>query len=550
MFCLPPQLTNIFIKKLKAGDIDPTKLIEMSSEQRRVFFKDFLGTNNAKEINALFESKILLKNQKQGIINWVKQLTGLKPEIKRDILARVEKMTKILEPKNEQAFLEDLVAHKLGITVTMEEAAHISELAKLVAEKKQAMFNGGDRMDYGRSKVIFQNYLNDLKSEIKKPINIGNILTELAGTAKSLKASMDNSAIFRQGWKVLWTNPGIWWKNAIQSFADIWNTFGGKKVMDELNADIVSRPTYDLMKKAKLAVGTIEEAFPSQLPEKIPVLGRIYTASQNAFTAFVYRVRADVFEKMIDIARRSEIDLTDTAQLESIGKMVNSLTGRGSLGRAEPAANIVNIVNNVFFSPRFLKSQFDVLTAHQLQKGVTPFVRKQAAINLLKVISGTAAILTITNALNPDAVEEDPRSADFGKIKVGNTRFDVTGGMASLIILASRLVTQSTKSSTTGKVTELNTGKFGAPTGADVVYNFIENKFSPATRVFWDIVIAGEDFKGDQPTILSSLNALVTPIVIENFFELQKNPNSANVILAMIADALGISTNTYSAKKK
>lgn len=539
MICLPPKLTKLFREKLKDGTINPEKISKMSSEERRTFFTEFLGENNAKEVNALFESKLLLKSQQRGIITWAKRVAGMKPEIQRDILSRVNKMTEVLQPENERAFLEDLAAHKLGVTVTMEEAGKIAELAKVVAEKKEGI-------EYGRAKVAFANYINELKGSIKKKLTPQEVAVEIAGTAKSLKASLDNSAIFRQGWKTLWTNPQIWWKNALQSFGDIWNTIGGKKVMDEVNAEIISRPTYNLMKKAKLAVGSIEEAFPSQIPEKIPVLGRIYTASQNAFTGFVYRTRADVFDKYIDIAKKSDIDLTDKAELESIGKLVNSLTGRGSLGRAEPAAQIVN---NVFFSPRFLKSQIDVLTAHQFQKGVTPFVRKQAAINLIKIIGGTAAVLTIANAINPDSVEEDPRSADFGKIRIGDTRFEVTGGMASLVTLAFRLIQSSTKSSTTGKVTELNTGKFGAPTGKDVLYNFFENKLSPAVSVMKDI-LEGETFKGEKPTLIEEVKNLLMPIPITNFMELKDNPNSANIILAMIADALGIGTNTYSKKKK
>ena len=173
--------------------------------------------------------------------------------------------------------------------------------------------------------------------------------------------------------------------------------------------------------------------------------------------------------------------------------------------------------------------------------------RKKAAINLLKIISGTAAILTIANALNPDSVEEDPRSADFGKIKVGNTRFEMTGGMASVVTLAFRLIRGSTKSSLTGKVSELNTGKFGARTGADVIYNFFENKLSPFSSVIKDI-LKGETFEGKEPTLLGELKNLLVPIPITNYEELKNDPNSAPILLSIIADGLGIGTNTYSKK--
>jgi len=40
----------------------------------------------------------------------------------------------------------------------------------------------------------------------------------------------------------------------------------------------------------------------------------------------------------------------------------------------------------------------------------------------MRAVLGTAAVLTIAKALKPGSVEDDPRSADFGKIKIGNTR--------------------------------------------------------------------------------------------------------------------------------
>ncbi len=551
-FCLPKFAADSFKAKLKSGDINPEKLADMTSDERRTFFSDFLGEGNAKQTNALFESKLLLKNQQQGIINWAKSVAGIKPEVLRDILSKVDRMTEVLQPKELDKFLSDLAEKRLGFGVSVEEAGKIADLAKTVADKKAAMETGGDRLEYGRAKVAFGNFVGDLKNEakaqtlgerLKKP---GSILSDIAGTTKSLKASLDNSAIGRQGLRVLWTNPSIWLKNSAQSFRNIVDSFGGKAVMDELNADILSRPNADLYRQAKLALGTTEEAFPTTIQEKIPGLGKAFKASDTAFTAFQYANRADIFDKYIDIAKRTGVDITDKAQLESIGRLVNSLTGRGNLGGLEPAAKFVN---NIFFSPRAVKASIDFLTAHTFDEGVTPFVRKQAGINLLKVISGTAAVLTIANAIKPGSVEKDPRSADFGKIRVGDTRFDVTGGMSSIVTLAARLATHASKSSTTGKINPIDSGKFGAQTSMDVIYNFFDNKLSPVASVLKDLQ-TGKDFSGNKVTPLGEAKNLLEPLPITTYQELKSNPKSANILAAMIADALGISTNTYSPIKK
>lgn len=570
MFCLLPTLADKFITKIRSGEIDPGKLATMSSKERHAFFKDFLGEDNATQVNRVFESKLLLKNQQQGIVNWAKQVTGIKPEVARDLLSRASKMTEILNPKNEQAFLEDLAAHRLGTAVTMTEAAKISELSKDAIAKKEAIPKGSDtgsesRLSYGRAKVAFDNYVADLKNEARKKTiveqakNPGEMASKTAGFIKAMKATADDSAIFRQGWKTMFTNPTIWAKRGLQSFSDIARTFGNKPVMDEVNADIVSRDNAvnGNYKKAKLDVGSTEEQFPTSLPEKIPFgVGKVFKASEVAYTAFLHKVRADVFDQYIEIAKKEGVEL-NVAELESIGKMVNSLTGRGSLGKAEPVAGMVN---NIFFSAKKLKSDFDFLTMHQGgrlfgEAGPSKFVRKQAAKNLTKVIVGTAAILYLADKVSPGSVEKDARSSDFGKIKVGNTRFDVTGGMASMLTLAMRLIRQSTKSSTTGKITQIDSGKFGAPTTGSVITDYFGNKLSPAIQVIKDLR-QGHDFN-DNPVNLKTPKGIVNtakdiaePIPISTFEELRKDPNSANDFLAMLADALGISTNTYSSKPK
>src|SRR6187551_45309 len=561
-FCLPPKIANEFLRAVKSGELDVVKLADMESAARRDFLSKYVGEAAAKEVNALFESKLLLKNQEAGLINWIKSVGGLKPKEVNDLVSRVRKMDKVLNPAEQEAFLADLAAKKLGTDVTFEEAQKITELSDDITKVEQKMDpetatfpTEADRLDYGRSKVALEDFVNDLKTKSEKltlkdfkkdPFgSTKKSFVDFAGLTKSLKASFDNSVIGRQGLKVLFTHPKIWLKNAKQSFVDMYRTYGGKNVMDEIRADVLSRPNAikGLYKAEKLAVGVTEEAFPTNLPERIPGIGRAFKASESAFTGFQYRTRADIFDKFMQIAEQTGADTT------GIGKVANSLTGRGNLGFAEP---IANTVNNVFFSPRFLKSNFDLLTAHLLDKNIGSFARKQAAINLEKVVGGIATILTIAKAIDPKSVDFDPRSADFGKIRVGNTRFDVSGGMGSLVTLASRVITQESKSSTTGKITKLNTGLFGAPTVADLLASFAGNKLSPVGGIVRDTLLKGEDFEGNKPTVGGELKNLLAPLPYTNIQELLADPkaDSATIVAAIIADALGISTNTYVPKKK
>lgn len=549
-FCLLPQAVDAFKAKLIDGTINPAKLTKMTSKERHDFFKEIVGEENAKGVNSLFESKMLLKNQQRGMITWAKTVAGMKPAVRRDLISRIQKMDRVLDPTEHEQFLNDLASTKLGVDVTQAEAKKIIDLAKRVTDTE----GHKDRLVHGRAKVALTNYVDQLKEEANKQSVVEHLKDPLTlpvkvgGVAKSVKASLDNSAIFRQGWKTLWTHPGVWQKNARKTFGDIKDELQAKSVMDEVNADILSRPNYDKYRKAGLAVSTIEEAYPSHLPGKLPVLGRAFKASESAFTGFVYRQRADVFDKYLEMAKNSGVNIDDPKQLKAIGKLVNSLTGRGNLGGLERSADVVN---NIFFSPRFLKSNIDTLTAHRLTKGTTEFTRKQAAENLVKIITGTAGVLAVAYMIDPKSVNFDPRSSDFGKIKVGHTRFDVTGGMGAIVTLASRLMPTSgpkgtgqyTKSTTTGALKKLNSG-FGSQTGLGVLGDFLENKLSPAGAVVADL-IKNEDFHGNKPTIAGEAKNLVAPLPITTYEELQKDPDSANTLVGMLADVFGISTNTY-----
>lgn len=550
-FCLIPQTVTDFRKALKDREIDPLKLSMMESRARRDFLEKYVGKDAAPEVNSLFESKLLLKNQKAGYISWAKKVGGITPEVRRDLQTKIEKLDRVLNPEEEKAFLNDLANTKLGTEVTLEEAKKISELSHQVQETKAKMQDDftfktdEEKNAYGKSIRKLQNYVNELKGADKITIKS---FTDVPGIAKSMKSSLDDSAIFRQGWKTLFAHPIVWAKNAVGSFSTLVREFGGKEVLDEIMADKESRQNNlnGSYKKMGLAVGREEEAYPTSIPEKIPILGRAFKASETAYTGFVYKLRMDIADKYLQIAKDQGTEMTDK-ELKSIGSLVNSLTGRGNLGKYEGSG--VDALNSVFFSPRNIKSQFDTLGHVITGAGGSNFVRRQAAKNLVKVAFGIATIMTIANTIRPGSAETDPRSSDFGKIKVGDTRFDITGGIGSMITLAARIVTQSTKSSSTGNITPINSGDFGAKTGKDVVVDYLTNKLAPVGQVVIDL-LNQQDRNGDKLTPQGELGTLGLPLPIATYQELQANPKSADTIAAMIADGLGISTNTYSNTEK
>jgi len=558
----------------------------MNSQQRREFFAEFLGEHNAKEVNTLLEKKLILKDQQKGLISWAKQVTGIKPEARRDLLARVDKMTEILTPENEDAFLEDLAAHKLGTTVTMEEAANIAELAAKTEEKRLVMEENQRRgindkptdteMDYGRARVAFDNYIQALKEAagkrtlsqfvldtIKNPLGaLWDFTKEAANAGRAIKSSFDNSFCGRQGRNLFFsglTESAIkvgtlgkkgnfnkisrWSDTFIKSFKMIWDTFGGKAVLDEIKAEIISDPMYDLLRKARVATATTEEMYPTQLPEKIPVLGIFIKASDNAFTGSAHYMRYKVGKMYLYALQKSGADMSDKSVLESIGKLTNSFTWRGDTGSKSQKPGVINAL---LWSPRGLKADLDVLTAHRLDRNMSPFARKQAALNLLSIIAAQAVILGLADLIDDDWVTWDITNSDFGSIKIKNNRYRIVT-YAPILVLAARLLRRKSTSSTTGKVTDLKEKGFAKRNSLDVVMQFLENKSSPAAGVVIDYLKNESDF--NKPfTVTSAIRNMYSPMILESSISAIKDVDNtyADLIAVSLYDVIGGGASTYS----
>lgn len=565
-WCLLKQYADAFRKALKDGTINPVSLSEMTSANRRAFLSKYVGEENAMNVNALFESKLLLKNQQAGMIAWAKRVSGITPAVRADLLSRIERLEKVLDPMEGEQFLNDLASARLKIEVTQEEAKMIADLSKAVRDSKSKASEDGvfpseeSRLQYGANKVALETYVNELKLAVKKltfkeaPLRktLGFIFGTVPSIAKSSKSSLDNSFWGRQGIKVLLntrTAP-IWFKNFLKSWGDIVKEMKGVDAMEAIKADIYSRPNAvnGKYKAGKYGLDVLsEEAYPSSLPEKIPLLGRLFKASQSAYNGAALRLRADLADRYIKIADSQGINTLDSKQAEGIGHLIGSMTGRSSLGRAEVLAKEINVL---FFSAKFLKSNFDAVTALQLDSKATPFAKREAAKNLLNMTMTIASAIFLAGLMNPDDIDSDPRSTNFGKIRIFGHWVDITGGMAGLVTLASRLVPTYHDGewgfwykSSAGKWTKLSGVEYGDMTALDVFESFFEGKLSPAAGVIRDIW-KGTDYQGNPLSVTNTTKSLFTPLPLENITTLATDPNSGFVLGSIILDLLGFSTST------
>lgn len=565
-FCLPKAAVDKFTQGLRDGSIDPYKLNQMTSQERRAVFSKIVGDKGAQQVNSEFESRMLLKDQQKAYVAWAKKVAGITPATRQDLISKIEKMDHILDPQEESAFLQDLASTRLGFGVTQEEAKNITTLSKTAQELRAKADEAGkfktedQRLAYGMSQVKLENYINDLKvagrhTATHNPLKLaGRAIKATPGFLKSSLSTFDDSFFGRQGIKTLLnvrTSP-TWVKGFVKSFRDIGRELGGRhNTLDLIKADIYSRPNalngkYRALGRSGGLDVLSEEAYPSHAPEKIPLLGRVFKASEAAYNGGALRMRADIADRFINAAEKQGINTLDKDEAKGIGTLVGSMTGRGNLGSLERVAGNINVW---LFSPRFLKSNIDTLTLHAFDKTATAFTRKEAAKNLAGMITTVAGALTIAHQLNPKSVELDPRSTNFGKIKVFGHWTDITGGQGSLVTLASRLVPTESggkvgfyRKSSTGNIDQENTTKFGAQNAVDTFNQFWDGKLAPLPGVVRD-VWAGQNYNQQTPTASNETKQATLPISIQNYSQFKDGKN-ADLVGSLILDGLGFSVSS------
>jgi len=347
------------------------------------------------------------------------------------------------------------------------------------------------------------------------------MVSDVLNIPRSIMATADLSAPLRQG--VFFVRRQ---KQFAPAFRDMFKHAFNQKSYDGLMKRISNMENYKLMRDSKLSFTDLgvdlshrEERFMSNIVEKIPVLGRVSKGSNRAYTGFLNQLRADVFDSMINSARKQGIDIDGKIGTD-IANYVNAATGRGRLGKHGEA--IAPLLNGALFSPRLVASRLELLGKPFNPKFYikqNAFIRKEYLKDLTGFLGIGGLILSLAS-LSPDIdVNLDPNNADFGKIKVGNTRYDIWGGFQQYVVLMSRMASGKTTSSTTGREFTLNEGGYKPTTRVDIALRSLRFKESPVASFFHGLVTGktaiGKDFN-TSPEIVDRM----IPMITQDFYDL------------------------------
>ncbi len=360
----------------------------------------------------------------------------------------------------------------------------------------------------------------------KRPLGekLGAGILDIANVPRSIVASGDHSFPLRQGLILAVNHPKRWLTAVGRGYKAMVNPKYAQALDDSLDLGRFSqlRDTSRLYRAplfGSVDITAKEEAFMSNFAERIPGLGRIIKASERAFVTTGNQLRANVFD---DIAGKWAGTGKTSQDYKDLAKFINHATGRGDLGKT--LNELGPALNAFFFSPRFQASRIQTILdaipgSQRVVRGIvpgrnfakdlantlvqTPAARKVAAAELARFVGtgiGVLGLVSLAAKDNPDiSVENDPRSSDFGKIRIGNTRYEFWAGMQPMARVTAQLITGERKSTATGKVQNINR--------LEAMASYLEFKLSPTAGIALDVLRKetrrGEELKFDKATIKS-----------------------------------------------
>jgi hypothetical protein len=369
-------------------------------------------------------------------------------------------------------------------------------------------------------------------------------------TPREIMASVDFSAPLRQGLVATVSHPTV----AMKAFPEMFRQAFSPKQFDQWLTNLKESPDYKLIEDSGLYVadpnslhlGAKEEQFMGSLVTDIPILrktiGAPVKASERAYVSYLNKMRVDIFRQGVELFESQGRTFENSPELyKGLADYINNSTGRGGLGPLNKAAPVLN---TAFFSPRLIASRINLLNPYYYVK-LPKEVRIMALKDIAKTIAFGVSLLGLAKAAGAD-VETDPRSPDFGKIRGGNTRWDIWGGFQQYVRIASQIWSGKAKSAS-GAIRSLDGESFPYKTRLDQLASFFRGKLAPVPGTVVDM-LAGKNVVGEEFDPAKKVSELFIPMIAQDINEAWKDQGVKALFTIGLPSAFGVGTTTYKPK--
>lgn len=456
----------------------------------------------------------------------VEQLQNVARELEKQIAksepAVAERLKKTL------AFLNARIANKdYGPKVKAEKPLRSEELEKL------------DYQVY-RARQELKRRINNLDPWWKNP---RELITRPFREIQTWKSAADFSALARQGGIALRSHPIRTLRRVPRAVRAMFDPELAWKINEQIvNGDrswYYHRAGLDFTAMDGPLTGR-EEAFAGSLIEQVPYIGAVVRGSNRGFVTLLNSIRADSFDAMTRaFAGPGGLSL---AESQALARYVNIMTGRGSLYGLEKYAPVLN---GFLWSPQNTLSRIQYRIGIPLWTAPTWRVRRAIAIEYARYLVGLAVCTWLYQHIFGGTVETDRRSADYGKIVVGNTRLDPQSGLSQVTVLLEREIRGETKTQR-GQIVPLRGA--GVPYRGDtritIATKFVRSKLGFLPGKIWDWT-EGKDFTGQPITLKHELFTTSVPLSFEEVGDLMQDQGVSKGLALQTLNLFGEGVQVY-----
>lgn len=441
-----------------------------------------------------------------------------------------------------------------------------------------------------RNEYDASHYENEMKNRPAAKKAYDTLVEWGTGLTRALVAGLDFGAFGVQGAiSILSNNPKKTWKSVKESLKfglgtgvnPLKSLSNAKQFFHELGSEGYERqslaalranPYYEVMKASGLAIqepnaklGERDDALQASVINKIwnaamyplkYVSPKVYEkaktlnpyrAGERAYTGAINSLRTTLFlEFAKDLEQQGKTFETDPESYKKAAHATNNLTLRGRLRNLE---SVAPELATVFFAPRKVAAALSLTNpAYWAHMWATePIVAKRATLKMAKFITMATTLTLAVKAFKDDDDEDsnpdifNPLSPDFMKMRFGNTRMDLFGGLGQNIVLFARMLTGKYKSSTSTKVSKLGESTF-VPSRGELLGRFASNKFAPTTQLVYKKLMEarGREMDWEDEAVNN-----VTPIWAQSIKELSREHPTEMATFLTFMSFIGGNISTY-----
>jgi|GEM_PF-3164123 len=376
-------------------------------------------------------------------------------------------------------------------------------------------------------------------------------IMQILGIKRIVQTAVDLSIPARQAVTLMF-NPRRWDTFGKSFGSMIQSTFSPKK-FDRMMYAIHQSSEYQNMLKDKVHFNEMDavdsnsrnEEFQKSFVYKIPILREPLLASNRAADGFLNVSRYDMYMKGKKMLERQGITRDNSPEsYEALGKWVMNITGRGNLIKFLEDSHAGRMVaSNTFFGARLMASRFNLLNPAYYAK-MPPAVRIEALKDMGTFVGMISATILAANAAGAK-VSTNADDADFLKIKVGNTRYDITGGLVQYVRTYLRMEKMMVQrlNPTISKSEKDKYAQFALGSTT----NFFKYKLAPNTS-YGLSALQGKDPLGNDFNPADALK--IYPMYVDDMITAYKQDGISSLATVALPSILGVGVQTYEEKAK